>query len=296
LSLSNSGAAVKLIDVDGTVLDETTYPAAYEGSRWIKIDRKWAWDKVPVKSPAKTTKKKTTPKVYEKLASLEELQTKSSGKYVIARGTVTAPVEALGAKMTMIEDDGAAAAVTFVEPLPKLAVGDIISVAGKVRTLDGRRRITAEKNGVKIVGHAPRSAKPLKLDELQIDDNGRLVSVTGLIASISGSRFVIDDGTAEVTVSIKSSTGILRPSMAAGDKADVTGIVSAGTTGLKILPRVKDDIRVERVLGAATSANPTAVPMSKPGQTLWYWGVAVLGIIAGNGRKIWGLIRRRKDG
>ncbi len=293
IRIPNTGATVTVLDEHESVIDETTYSVAAEDARWVRGSKGWAWDKKP--TPKKqTAKKKITPRVVEHPRTVAELQNFSSGTMVSVRATSTTPVGAMGERVVILEDATGGVSVTLATAHPTIPLGSSVSVVGTVRTRDGRRYILADAGGVRVGIGSARSPRAVTVVDVTSDDTNRLVTLSGVITVVSGSRFEVDDGTDIISTVVKSSTGIVRPRMAAGDHVVVIGVVSAGASGIKLYPRVREDIVVQRVLGAQTSSTPEALASST--QPLWwYWVAAIVGALMISMRPLWKYWRRTRS-
>ncbi len=317
LTLRNTGGMVRLLDVDGTELDHLTYEAAKEGLSYAMVNGQWQWTSQPTpqsanafveatiavpKADTKTavTAKKTTKKTAKTSATtkplppaqrvtLAQVQELDSGDRVIIRGQITAAVGALGATVTFLQDKNAGVSVTIPNGEPAVKPGSQAEITGTVRLKQGRRYVAAAAYGLKVLSaaSAPKPADAAT-DEVGPDQADQLVKIKGVVALVSGNRIEIDDGSGPAPIYLKSSTGIIRPKVKAGDTVEAVGIVSVSTSGIRVLPRNQDDLRVERVLGAATTAvQTTTVPTSSPRQTLWYWVFAALGGLGAGAKPAW---------
>lgn len=319
LTLANTGGTVRLSDTDSSELDRVSYQAAPEGASWSWFDGSWSWTVQPTpgavnvlkkidpitsakKSGAKKSTTSTTSSKTKKTeppaqnVSLKAIQELDSGDRIIIQGMVVAPVGALGATITYIQDEEAGVSLTIPNGEPALRLGDQIEVTGTVRLNQGRRRVAAAAHGIRILGQETVRPIGVSTDDVSPDQADQLVNVQGVVGLASGNRIEIDDGSGPVPIYIKSSTGIVRPKVKAGDTVEAVGIVSISTSGIRVLPRSQDDLRVERVLGAATTtAPPTPLPPSASNQSLMYWLLAGLGGIGAAAKPAWGAWRKSRE-
>lgn len=313
LTMNNGGTTVRLVDSDGTVLDHVVYSTAREGMSWALVDGAWAWTTQPtpqqkniVIAPVSTTQstvKKTTSKKTVKKAepvaqpvTLKEIQELDSSDRVVIEGVVTVLRDVLGSTTSFVQTDEAGISLTIPNGEPSIQLGQKIQVTGTVRLKNGRRYIAVAAKGLKIVSSSEAIVPPtLPTDDVGVDQADQLVQVKGVVSLASGNRIEIDDGSGPVPIYIKSSTGIIRPKVKAGDTVEAIGIVSVSTSGIRILPRRQEDLRVERVLGAST-VTPTQTitpPAASRTQTLWYWGLVVAGALVAGARPVWRMWKNR---
>lgn len=326
-TLNNTGLTLKLLDGDSRELDRTVYGAAPEGQSWTRFGGAWEWTLRPTanavnilvkkedvapsgqadkkkgantnqaKQPTGAGKKNAKKEAPAQVVSLADIQELDSGDKVVVRGVVTVPVGLLGANLTFIQNDGAGAAIVIPNGEPALAIGNEIEVTGTVRLSQGRRRVAAAAHGIKIMSTVEVAAPMLTTGEVGSDQADQLVQVKGVVALASGHSVEIDDGSGPLTVYLKSSTGIVRPKVKPGDTVEATGIVNVGTSGVRLWPRGQADVRVERVLGAATGAASPAmvIPPSSSSQSLWYWVMAGIGGVAAAIKPAWQAWKRRGE-
>lgn len=314
LTMNNGGTTVRLVDSDGTELDRAVYGTAREGLSWALNDNAWAWTAQPsprqknvMVAPASTAQKKskkianknTVTKVEPppQQVSLKEIQELDSADRVVIEGVVTVLRDVLGSTTSFVQTDDAGVSLTIPSGEPSIQLGQKIQATGTVRLKNGRRYIAVAARGLKILSVAEAIVPPsLPTDDVGADQADQLVHVKGVVSLASGNRIEIDDGSGPVPIYIKSSTGIVRPKVKAGDTVDATGIVSVSTSGIRVLPRTQDDIRVERVLGASTVMPTQTItpPAASRTQTLWYWGLVAMGAAVAGARPAWKAIQRSR--
>ena len=312
LTLNNGGTTVRLVDSDGTELDRAVYATSPEGASWARVGETWSWTAQPTpnaanvavaptltttekKSTTKSTTKKSTKSAAAKktkkveapaqAVTLKQVQELDSSDRVMIQGVVTVPRDALGSTLAYLQTNDGGVSISIPNGEKSIELGQTIEVTGTVRLKNGRRYVAVAAKSLKVVQSAPLPTPPsVPTDDVGADQADELVHVKGVVSLASGNRIEVDDGSGPVPIYIKSSTGIVRPKVKAGDTVDAVGIVGVSTSGIRILPRAQSDIHVERVLGAATVAPTQAItpPAASRGQTLWYWGFVVLGaLVAG---------------
>lgn len=320
LTLTNSGSTVRLADADGTELDRVTYETAKEGQTWSHFGDAWAWTIQPTPGAAnvlvaadissgkksttgstKTTKKKSAgsakAEVPAERVTLAQVQELDSGDRVIISGIVTVPRDALGSTLVYIQTPDGGLSVSIPNGEPTMKLGQGIEVTGTVRLKNGRRYVSAAAHGV--VTQATVGA-PIPVmtatDDVGPDQADQLVQVKGLVSLASGNRIEIDDGSGPVSLYLKSSTGIVRPKVKAGDTVEAVGIVGVSTSGVRVLPRAQEDLHVERVLGASTAVPTQTItpPAASKSQTLWYWSLVGLGALVAGARPVWKWLKKKR--
>lgn len=305
LTMNNGGTTIRLVDSDSSELDKVVYGTAREGMSWAKAGEAWAWTTQPTPKgknilvaptlaaeKAKTPKKTSTTKVKRiespaQEVSLKEVQELDSSDRVIVEGVVTTPRDVLGSTTAFMQSVDGGISITIPNGEVAITNGQHIRITGTVRLKNGRRYVATAAKGLKILSTSiPIVSVTVPTDDVGGDQADQLVRVKGVVSLASGSKIEIDDGSGPVPIYIKSSTGIIRPKVRAGDTVEAVGIVSVSTSGIRILPRTQDDLHVERVLGAATviPTQTISAPAASRSQTLWYWSFVVVGALGAGAR------------
>ena len=187
---------------------------------------------------------------------LEQVRELELGQKVRVRGTVSVEPGVLGSQVFYLAGSGVQV-YCYKKDFPNLKIGDYLEVTGELSESGGERRvkITGQKD-IKILS----SGQPLIIKELAGSDigeetEGYLAQVSGEVIEVKGSNIYLDDGSEEVTIYIKSSTGINLKSLqiVPGEHLTVTGVVSQTKSGYRLLPRYESDI----VRGAVEGVSET---------------------------------------
>lgn len=187
------------------------------------------------------------------VVNIAEARNLPKGNQVIVEGTVTVAPGILGSQIFYIQDSESGIQIyCYKSNFPNLKIGDKIKVTGEISESGGEKRIKIEGAGdIQILGNInPPSSINLKTGSVSEKYEGRLITVSGRVTRSSGNTFYINDGSGEVKIYIKSSTGIKKPKTRTGDWVYITGIVSQTKSGYRILPRYQNDIKV---LGESSS-------------------------------------------
>jgi PKD repeat protein len=313
ITLNNGGMTIRLIDTNGDELDRTVYSTAAEGATWSRFGSTWSWTtqqtpnakNVVAALPASSKKSSSTnsnvansakQEIPPQAISLSEVQGLDSGDRVIVTGVVTVARDALGSTVSYIQNDTAGVSLTIPNGEPVLQVGQRVEVTGTIRLKSGRRYIAVATKGLRVLSIGdPMTAPVIATDDVGIEQADQLVHVRGVIALASGSTIQLDDGSGSVSVYLKSSTGIVRPKVKAGDTMDIIGIVALSTSGVRILPRQQSDLHLEQVLGVTTSAQtPIVVPAASKQQTFWYWALVLFGGLVASAKPLIRKFREKK--
>ncbi len=169
------------------------------------------------------------------------------GSQVQVEGIVTVTPGVLGSQIFYIQDSKSGIQIyCYKSDFPNLRVGDKIKVIGEISENQGEKRIKIKNSGdIQIIGNInPPSSINIKTGSVGEKYEGKLVTVSGKVTKSSGNIFYINDGSKDVKIYIRSSTGIKKPKLRKGDWVYITGIVSQTKSGYRILPRYQSDIKV----------------------------------------------------
>lgn len=175
-----------------------------------------------------------------------------SGRFEVG-GVVSAAPGKLGVQIFYLALNAAAAGkiglggiqvYNYYKDFPPLVEGDEVAVTGELTTSAGEPRLkTKTVADVRVIGRqAPPPPTELSPDKIKEEYLGQLVKISGELTDKKNSNLYLDDGSGEIAVYIKSSTGISREEYKEGDQLAVSGIVGKTNSGLRILPRQAEDI------------------------------------------------------
>lgn len=281
IALNNDGDSVRLLDPAGSVKSFTSYPDSSEGQSWNRGDADAFAESTTTtsgtqnvitlppaeteadegkvsptpkpKSPSKTSISGKVAGTSMKKISLKDIRKEEEGIQVTVEGVISAPPGLLGKGILYLAGSGVQ--VYFSEEdFPDFVLGDTVKVTGEIGSYLGETRlklasaadVTKMKTGEAPLPHA------VETGEIGEDLEGFLVVVIGKVTETAGDTFYVDDGSDEVKVFIKESTGIEKPKMKKGDTVTIIGVVSQTTTGYRILPRFQEDVRLGVVAGLKT--------------------------------------------
>ncbi len=257
IALNNNGEEeVKLINPDDQEVDSVIYnnpsgknsvPEDWSYNR-IGDNFSWSTTLTPGEENIITEEQITeTPLPTAVVFNIAGARDLPKGSQVIVEGIVTVAPGVLGSQIFYIQDSGSGIQIyCYKSNFPILKIGDRIKVTGEISESGGEKRIKIGGAGdVQILGNInPPSSINLKTGSVGERYEGRLVAVSGRVVRSSGSIFYINDGSGEVKIYIRSSTGIKKPKLKKGDWVYITGIVSQTKSGYRILPRYQNDIKV----------------------------------------------------
>jgi len=264
ISLNDNGDWARLIDPNGDEKSAVNFTSTNRGQSYSKFADSWQWT---------TTLTLGMPNILSVDIIVADqdapiLQTDISGarnqpdgETVQVAGIVSVIPGKLSSQYFYIQDGSLGIQVySYSKEFPALSVGDQIRVVGEMATINGERRIKIlQLSDIVILEHHP-PPEPIKTTISDIAENfeGQYIIVTGIVTKTSGNTFYIH-GSGEIQVSIRTGTGIKKPSMHVGDKVQIAGILSQYGDSYRILPISQGDVRIITASG---------LPDTGPGVTL----------------------------
>ncbi|MBI2459575.1 MAG: lamin tail domain-containing protein [Parcubacteria group bacterium] len=258
LTFKNSSDTINLYNDLDELIDAVEYAGAVQGESYARgANDRWFWtvattpgaenaikvadSEVSLKYQASLAKAEATDYI---ATDLEKIRQLASGSLIKVKGTVAVEPGILGAQIFYIVGSPGLEIYNYKKDFPALKTGDYIEVKGELMQAPDEFRLkTKDKTDIKIDEHkAAPAALAISSDQANEELAGRLITVTGEITDKKSSTLYLDDGSDEILIYIKKSTGILIKGLAAGQKAAVTGILTKTKTGFRLLPRYQADI------------------------------------------------------
>ncbi len=263
IALNNTGDEARILNQENKLIDSVNYAKAISGEAYARgQNNKWFWTTNPTpgreniirvndsqialaeapKVLGITNIKREDDKIKEIL--LENIKDLKIGDKIVTKGVVAVLPGVLGSQFFYIVGSPGIQIYNYKRDFPDFKVGDYIEVSGEISESGGERRLkTKTQADFKILEHkgAPEPKQKIceKIDESNI---GELIAVSGEVVERKSSAIYLDDGTEEIKVYIKSSTGINVRDIKEGANLAVSGILGKTSSGLRLLPRFNDDI------------------------------------------------------
>jgi hypothetical protein len=273
LTLNNTTDTVRLLNENKNVLQQVNYSNVVEGASYAKaLDDSWHWTEIITAGKenqiveTRFIASKQNRNLINKI-ELNKIRNLDFSDIVKVRGIVSAEPGILGSQIFYIQPPsippdkggwGVNAGIqiySYKKDFPELKIGDEIEVVGTLSQNRGETRLKIkQQEDIQIIKNNRNDETqlrpaPVPASEIGEDLEGSLVQVIGEIIEIKGSSIFLDDGSDEVKVYLKKTTGI-KKNFQEGDIITVAGIVSQTSTGYRLLPRYQDDIKKTQVLGA----------------------------------------------
>ena len=266
ITLNNTYDHVNIYNPEGSLIDSLFYEKTYEGESYARGQNgKWFWTKTP--SPEKKNiislseslavldlDQKISPKINLETSeedkneynfiNLRDIKFCEKGDRVIATGSVAVLPGILGSQYFYIVGSSGIQVYNYKKDFPDLRLGDILEVKGEISEISGEKRIkTKTKEDIRFMKKSEEPI-PTKQECAEINDNlmGALISISGEVVERKGSNIYLDDGSDEIKIYIKNTSGIVAGDIDEGAEINVSGILSKTKTGLRLLPRSPDDI------------------------------------------------------
>jgi uncharacterized protein YdeI (BOF family) len=257
ISLNNDETeSIHLFWPDGSLCSVSTeYPKAEYNMSWSRnFDGRWifstsatpgAENKITIKEEKNNN---PAPDADLQIININDAKNQPKNLWVKVSGVVTATPGLFGKKVAYIQDEGGGIKIYFDDALwPDLNIGDKVVILGKISTSSGEYQIKVyDSSDVTIIGHTSQP-EPVehKINELG-DFVGQLIKVAGKVTKISGSSVYLDDGSGTLRLYFYPTTGIKNLGLQEGDWVMIVGILSKTSSGLRLLPRNKEDIKITK--------------------------------------------------
>ena len=278
LALNNTNDAARLFYGE-ELIDEVEYSGASEGEVYaLGKNNKWFWTTAATPgeeniislsgstevlgvtesfSSVLPQNKKST--LEYSSTTLEKVREFETGDLVTVSGVVAVLPGVLGTQYFYIVGSPGIQVYNYKKEFPELRLGDLVEVSGELSVSNTEMRLkTKSPLDIKLAGFKgepeARLAECDKIDESSI---GELITVAGEVVERKSSNVYLDDGTDEIKIYIKTTTGIDPKNIKEGEMMSVSGILGRTTSGLRLMPRFTRDIvrkdpesrEVGRVLG-----------------------------------------------
>ena len=192
-----------------------------------------------------TKKIKGVINISSRITPLDEIKNFKAGDKISTQGIVSVEPGTFGANIFYIAGSGIQIYM-YKKDFPLLGIGDKIKIYGELSQAYGEPRIKiSKKEDIQILTNE-NILEPHKLELDEINENliGSFIQVQGEVVEIKSQTFWIDDGFGELKIYIKATTdiGLGKLNLKPGDYIEVTGVLSVTSSGLRLLPRFKNDI------------------------------------------------------
>lgn len=261
--LNNDFDSVRLFDNQDNLIEEIKYENSPSGQSYARgLNGKWFWTETP--TPRKTNNiSLTAENSYQVLSSavlipettetknntpLSEIKNKKIGDKIITQGIVAVLPGILGSQFFYINEDSTGLQIySYKKDFPEINLGDLIEIEGELSQINDEWRLKIKTaTDIKII----EQKKEIEIEYFacgEINENylGRLILTGGEIVEKKGSIIYLDDGTGELAVYLKAGANIDSKNYQENDYAEITGILSQTSSGIKLMPRSIEDIKMK---------------------------------------------------
>ncbi|MFC1780136.1 lamin tail domain-containing protein [Patescibacteria group bacterium] len=256
ITLNNSGEILTLYDPNEEEVDIFEYSSTGKGISNIRIWKEGMYQlsitqsKVPTRDEFNMYIDPSDLFHGVEILTIEEARRKEIGEEVCLSGVITIEVNKLGSKLFYMQDESSGIQVYLSKEdfWQDYKIGNEIKVIGELKESKGEMRVYVnDEKAILLESEEENNFDPKKTATGDVNESleGMFVFVSGEIIETSGKSFVIDDGSGQVKILIKSSTDIETPEKKKGQFAGVLGIVSQygdDEGSFRVLPRYASDI------------------------------------------------------
>jgi len=278
ITLNNLGDSVRLLDPDGTLIDEVSYEKATKGFSLARINGAWNWTENPTpdeqnrfpqerveQTSTSTTSTNSSSQSSQTLSgsttgtntsssnsvkttsttTIGSLKTLADETSVSLTGIVLVEPGILGKQIFYVGQEGEGVQIyQYNSDFPDLSVGDTIQITGILSTTHGERRVkVSDLEGITVLSSSANlSATPFDFTHRDEAVVGTLVQATGFVSSRDGSTIILEEDGVELTIKLSSYVDIPTSLFVRGSRVSVTGILSSSDGTLRLLPRSQEDV------------------------------------------------------
>jgi hypothetical protein len=278
LALNNDGDSVRLTDMAGTLVDAVAYAGVPEGKSYVRTRAGWVWSGLPTPGAANEPENidnsailsvsalasTITPSDGENgpentipITAITELAGLDDGEQVTVSGLVNIPPGRLGKTLVGFQDLAGTNGLIvrlYGKTIPKMTVGEIWRMTGRIARINDELRLNVRIADARLTGAHTLTFQKRAISELDSEDNGIAVTVTGLAASYGRNWLTLTDaeGTGEIKITLPQGAQI--GTKEAGAAVTASGIVRYSLDRSELIVMDKNDLKVT----AAPAENQTA--------------------------------------
>lgn len=255
LAFNNNADEVRLLESNGQLVTATGYQKAEEGLVWARTATgDYAWSVVPTPGSANIIKMAENSKAQAKSSAkqvkgqkINNSSDQEVGDEAVFECVATSLPGQLASQYFYCENDRGWQIYNYKKDFPAINIGDLLEARGLVSQTNGNWRLKIrDQASLKKLGQKSITIEQIALEDVGPAYYGKLVRLQGEATKKSGSSFYLDDNTAEAVIQLKATAGLSTANISIGDTYEVAGVLQASQSGLKILPRSKEDLRRHR--------------------------------------------------
>ncbi|MDP2736166.1 MAG: lamin tail domain-containing protein, partial [bacterium] len=213
LAFKNTSDVINLYNDLDELADQVEYASAIQGEAYARgINGNWFWTTKITPGEENIISLAQSEASLEYQASgikaaageyvetdLEKVREMEIGSLVKVKGTVAVEPGILGVQIFYIVGSPGIQIYNYKKDFPALRIGDYIEVTGELAQTQGELRIkTKDKNDINLIEYkAPPAALAIKAEEVNEENIGQLITVTGEITDKKSTSLYVDDGSDE---------------------------------------------------------------------------------------------------
>lgn len=273
-ALNNQGDQIALINRDKQTVDLAKFGKGDKGSCYGLFNGEWQWLETQTPGAENSgllneSEKRKIPAVKSlvnkapfKSMSIAEARDETANSAVIVQGIVSVLPGIFSSQyFYIVGQDGGIQVYSFKKSFPKMELGDVIEVIGTISEPGGVKRIKTTPGSIKVLRH---ESSPIpyetEIENIQENNLGGLVKVSGEITESKSNYFYLDNGSAEVKVLIKKNVKVDRKNFKIGSWIKVSGVLEGNIDQFDLWPREAGDIEIDESKIAGSSQNVDALP------------------------------------
>lgn len=276
ISLVNGGDTIYLMNPERKIMQGVKYGKAKTGQGFAWIGRRWAWTQPspgePNELPESADAEAAVDEPEIPRLSVAEARQAAANTKLRLEGTVAA---ILDPRTAVVADPSGMLVLTF-NATANLSVGMEIQVEGRKSTAR-EPRVRGDAATLRIIGQGtPALPTSVALGDLDEEDAGLLVRVSGTVLSKRQTSLKLEDESGTLSVRVPAGTEITK-----GATVQVTGIVRVQSGQLSVHGTEVQSVSPEppvQVAGAQTGPQAPVTLRSASGVKTSPWGYAFMGI------------------
>jgi hypothetical protein len=259
IALNNDADAVRLLALDGTPAQRVAYTQPPEGKWYEFVNGAWRWlpEDVPsAAAPAMAASMGAAtggdappgPDDDAEPADIGELGAASGDAFLSLEGTVTLPPGVLGKRTFAFQQrDGSAGVFVRVygrDAIAPLAAGDAVTMTGRVKRDGAALSFMTLGRNLRKTASGKLSYAERTIEELDEEDEGVAIAVTGIVAHRGKTSLVLADDAQRSEVVVRTKGVSMHAAAAAGAKVAVRGIARVRDGKVELIVAEKDAVKV----------------------------------------------------
>lgn len=246
-TLTNTGAAVALIDAANNTISSLNYGKAPTGQSYSFINTSWQWTSQPtpgsqniIAATKSASVKETTLVSSYNSVTLKDVPDLSSGDKIIIEGIVAAAPGEIADNIAFING----LQLNLMSLPPEILRGQKLKISGAIsKTITYGTRLTVRsENDIKILDQVSEPEPVnLKIEGIKPNHEGTLITTTGRVVQRGANWFTLEDNSSQIQINLRNQSHAW-PKINGQEEMTVTGLVTGSKGKLHLWPRQPNDI------------------------------------------------------